>query len=81
MKANIDLKVTGVRGGNPSWTENKGQVVVFVDDDKNVISIDAFIGQGSTYKKREVSLIEIRENNGEMIFLGTFDDLVKTLKS
>jgi hypothetical protein len=60
MSAKIDLKVTGIRGRNPSWSENKGEVITFIDDNRvNYISTDAFEGFGENYKRRETSLITV----------------------
>jgi len=58
MSATIDLKVTGVRGGQPQITFNRGRVVVFTDSD-TYIAIDAFDGQGDSYKRREIALVQV----------------------
>lgn len=59
--AHINLKTQGVRGGSPSWSENKGYVAVFIDDTQNRdhIIVDSFEGIGENYKRREQALISI----------------------
>lgn len=59
MSAKINLKITGVRGGFPSYSENKGRVTTFVDNNDDFIAVDAFQGMDKTYKRREESEIEI----------------------
>lgn len=78
--ANIEIKTTGVRG-NPPKLEKKGQVVLFIDDakDGSYIYADSYIGQGSSYKKRDKTLIEIREDY-KVLFSGTFAELIDRLK-
>lgn len=85
MKAKIDLKIQGIRGGNPSWNPNKGRCVMQIDHNSNIthpnyISADAFTGSGETYQRREVCEIEINQN-GKALFRGTFDELCETLKT
>lgn len=70
-KSSLDLKVTGVRGGNASWIEDKGSVVVFVDG-SDYISVDAFQGRGNEYKRREECEIQIVIDS--RIWKGTKDE-------
>ena len=79
--ANIEIKTTGVRGNAPKL-EKKGQVVLFIDDAEagSYIHADAYIGQGSSYREREKTLIEIREDY-KILFSGTFAELIDKLKS
>jgi hypothetical protein len=76
-QANIDLKVTGVRGGSPSYNENKGQVTVFVESGysrQQFISVDAFEGSGNDYKRREETKITIQDKYGR-VWQGNFAEL------
>jgi len=76
-QANIDLKVTGVRGGSPSYNENKGQVTTFIDSGyarPEFISVDAFEGSGSDYKRREETKITIQDRYGRC-WQGNFAEL------
>ena len=65
--SHLNLKITGVRGGSPSYIPNKGRVVAFIDSpsygDENYIAIDAFEGQMDTYKRRVHSDIEVKFGN------------------
>ena len=84
MKANLDLKIWGVRGNAPSWNPNKAQCVMHVDSsylpaqNSNYISADAFIGVGDAYQRAERTTIEIMYQ-GKNIFCGTFDELAAKL--
>ena len=84
MKAKIDLKIQGIRGGNPSWNPNKGRCVMHIDHSNvtipNYISADAFTGEGKTYQRREECEIEINKN-GKSLFRGTFNELCKILET
>lgn len=76
-KANIDLKVTGVRGGSPSYNENKGQVITFIDSGfarSEFICVDAFEGSGTDYKRREEIKITIQDRYGR-VWQGNFSEL------
>ncbi len=59
MEASINLKITGVRGGSPSYSENKGRVTTFVDNNDDFVAVDAFQGFDRTYKRRKECEIEI----------------------
>jgi hypothetical protein len=81
MKANINLKVIGVRGGSPSYNENKGQVTTFVESGNNrqqFISVDAFEGNGSSYKRRDDAHITIHDMYGR-VWQGSFAELSAAL--
>lgn len=76
-KANIDLKVQGVRGGSPSYNENKGQVTVFIESGfsrQQFISVDAFEGIGNDYKRRDETKITIHDKYGR-VWQGNFAEL------
>lgn len=76
-KANIDLKVIGVRGGSPSYNENKGQVTTFIDSgygNPEFICVDAFDGSGTDYKRREETKITIQDKYGR-VWQGNFAEL------
>lgn len=74
MDAKLSLKTTGVRGGNPKYTESTGKVVTFVDTDSNLIIADAFEGQ----KRRKESEIQVIMD-GKALFKGTFEELCREL--
>lgn len=81
--ANIDLKVTGVRGGSPSYNENKGKVTTFIDSGFNTeqfISVDAFEGFGKDYKRRNETKITIQDKYGR-VWEGTFSELADKLNN
>jgi hypothetical protein len=76
-QANIDLKITGVRGGSPSYNENKGQVTVFIESGysrQQFICIDAFEGSGKDYKRRDQTKITIHDKYGRT-WQGNFAEL------
>lgn len=82
MKANIDVSLEGVRGGEIKVSNNKGSITAYIDgkDDPqpNYIHIDAFVGQGSAYQRRDKCRIKIKGKDGKM-WDGTFDELINKL--
>lgn len=78
MKAEVNLKVRGVKGGSPSWNPNKGEVITFVDGQKDYISVDAYKGQGEEYKRRDKSKIEI-SISGKIYSFDDIEELKKQL--
>lgn len=79
-KANLNLKIWGIRGNAAQYTQNKGKVVAFIDNTNAYISVDAFDGMGQTYQRRDNCEIEIYDNH-EFVFKGTFKELIERLKS
>jgi hypothetical protein len=78
MKAKLDVKTTGIKGGNPNYKET-GKVVLFPDgSNKEYISIDAFKGSGNTYTRRNECLISVFDKHGR-IWEGSFLDLAAIL--
>lgn len=81
-KALIDLKVTGIRGGDPKYQQNKGRITIFINDDTiltdNFIAADAFSGAGNTYKRRKTTLITIHYAGKE--WQGTLAQLAEELQ-
>lgn len=80
-KANIDLQVTGVKGGSPTLTSNKGEVTVYIDSEtgnNNWINIDAFIGKGEAYQRRDKCRITIKNKDGKLWY-GTMEELTEKL--
>lgn len=84
MSANLNYKITGVKGGKPVYHENTGRIVVFESNDDYFV-FDAFQGQGSKnnfndnpYKRRENVDIEI-VYGGELLFNGTLEQLKNKL--
>jgi len=77
MKAEINLKYQGIKGGDFKYLPNKGMGVIIIDSDENSIVVDAFSGAGKDYQRREKSLIEIKI--GSKSFNGTIDDLKNKL--
>lgn len=81
QKANIDLQVIGVRGGSPILTSNKGEVTIYIDSEtgnNNWINIDAFIGQGEAYQRRDKCRIKIKNKDGKL-WDGTMEELTEKL--
>lgn len=72
MKANVNVKIQGIKGGNPSYSENKGYVSTHIDN-IGYITVDAFNGQGDLYKRRNNSLITINIDGIE--WSGTINEL------
>lgn len=85
LMAKINLKIWGVKGGNPQHQENKGSVSIFLRDDKleniGYINADAFNGAGETYQRRDSNIIEIFSDKDGVVFEGTFGELVEILKN
>jgi glyoxylate carboligase len=84
MEARINTKITGVRGGHPVWSENKGCVTIFIDHSyqnsyPSLISVDAFQGYGKDYKRRETCKIQI-QHEGKMLFHGSIEELTEILQ-
>lgn len=79
--ANIQVKTVGVRGGNPK-IKNEGQIVLFIDEPKAgcYIYADAYIGQGTSYRERDNTILEIREDYN-VLFSGSFKELCKKLNT
>lgn len=74
QNSNIDLKVMGVKGGSPSFNENKGQVTVFIDSHPQFICVDAFEGSGNSYKRMNETKITIQDKYGR-VWQGSFAEL------
>ena len=74
----LGIKTQNKRGGNPLWKDDLGYVAVFVDGRANDIIVDAFVGTGEDYMRRDQSLININKD-GRPVFSGTFDELIKLL--
>lgn len=80
MRTKISVKIQGVRGGNPTYEENKGYVCTIIDGKENgSITIDAFEGKGPSYTRREIPLITVF-HGGTLIFEGTFSEFIIKLK-
>lgn len=79
--AKLSLKTVGIKGKTPKYIEKIGSVCVFADQNntQSNIYIDAFRGSGQTYKEREENIIEVQED-GKIIFCGTFKELANRLK-
>jgi len=84
MSAQLNVMTQGVKGKEKHIKE-QGQVYCFIDDDdsnmltdSSVIVVDAFIGQGTTYKRREYCSITIKHNGRE--WCGSIEGLAKALK-
>ncbi len=78
--ANLEVKTTGIRGGQPRL-KTEGQVVLFIDNPQAgcYIYANAYTGHGAGYQQRENTLIEIREDY-KVLFSGTFAELCAKLK-
>jgi hypothetical protein len=74
----VDLKVQGNRGTEPTYRKNIGYAVI--SEGNNTISMDAFKGWGDSYQKRDCAEISIIEN-GNPLFIGTFEELKKILEN
>lgn len=69
----LRVKTQNKKGGEPKWNENIGYVAGFESDDTYVV-LDNYEGHGESYKQRECAQIRI-QNNGRLLFIGTFDEL------
>jgi hypothetical protein len=79
MAAELIVRTQNKKGNEPQLKHNVGRVDILIDDDaRNNISIDAFEGQGDSYKQREFSEIVISYDGFEE-FRGTFKELITLL--
>jgi len=79
MAAELIVRTQNKKGNEPNLKHNVGRVDILIDDSvSNNISIDAFEGQGDSYKQRESSEIVICANGFEE-FRGTLKELVALL--
>jgi hypothetical protein len=81
-KSEITVRTQGIKGGKAKF-ESKGCVTLCVTDRGQtmsdlVIDVDSFSGSGSTYMRREKTLINIDFEN-QPIFRGTIEQLIKKL--
>lgn len=76
----LNVSIQGIRGGNFRATNNIGCVIAKIEDwpEDKTITIDAFEGSGSSYKRRENHIIVIKHEGVE--WKGTFDELLNKLK-
>lgn len=85
MEANLNIYIQGIKGGNVKNHHNEGYCSLNIDTlnsmfDGYFIEVDAFKGQGKTYKRREQCDIRIYKC-GKLIFSGTFLELCEKLNS
>jgi hypothetical protein len=83
MKSEITVRSQGIKGGDAKF-EDKGSATLYLTDRGQkrtdlVIDVDSFRGSGTTYKRREKTLINIDFENTP-IFHGTVEELVARLK-
>jgi len=78
-ESKLSTKIQGVKGGNLSYKEQNGRVVLFLDSSENNIIADAFAGCGASYKRREQTQIVIAKGS-EMFTFNSFDDLFNHLQ-
>jgi len=74
--AKVEIKTRNKIGGEFSPIKETGNAVVFIDG-TDFISVDAFMGRGDTYKKRDKAEIEISIGNTR--WKGTAEDLYELL--
>jgi hypothetical protein len=77
--SNLSFSTTGVKGTPPKHTEKIGRIVNYLRHTEDRIVVDDFEGQGNSYKKRELTLIEVYEN-GKLLFSGNKYELFEILK-
>jgi hypothetical protein len=82
MKSEITVRTQGVKGGNAKFT-NVGCTTIYATDKGQtrndlVIDVDAFVGSGVSYQRRENTLINITFE-GQNVFNGTIQQLVAKL--
>ena len=75
---NIAIKTQNSKAGTPLYKEKLGYSVTFIGHSEDRIVVDAFEGQGNSYKKREVMNIEIYDN-GNLVFKGDKRELFEKL--
>lgn len=78
-QSELSLAIQGVKGGLIKEFPKLGFTCNFVGNN-NKIAFDAFSGYGESYKRREQTQIRIIQGD-QMVFMGTFDELVKKLRS
>lgn len=78
MTAKLSFSRVGVRGGTKSWNSDVGQILLFMDGNGyDYIGADAFIGEGSTYRRRDKSQIMVKI--GDKTWEGTKEELENIL--
>jgi hypothetical protein len=82
-KAKLIISTQGVRGGKVSDYKLIGWMCLAINDEggwrNERIDIDSFKGFGESYTIRETPEIRIW-SNAEVVFQGTYSDLVKTIE-
>jgi hypothetical protein len=80
MKTKINLKTQNKKGNEPTYKEDFGYISTFIEGKSNGhISVDAFIGQGESYRRREDAIINVFYG-GKLEFSGTLTELINKLK-
>jgi hypothetical protein len=78
MKSEITVRTQGVKGGDAKFT-NVGCGTIYATDKGQtrtdlVIDVDSFVGSGTSYQRRENTLINITFEN-KTLFIGTIDQM------
>jgi hypothetical protein len=84
MKSEVTVRTQGIKGGDAKF-EDKGSATLYVTDRGQkrtdlVIDIDCFVGSGTSYKRREKTLINI-DFESKPLFNGTIEQLVAKLNT
>jgi hypothetical protein len=75
-KANLNLKIFGVRNLTPQF-ERRAAVTAFIDNNSSPnIYISAYTAPIHGFKQREECFIEIQDFDNKSVFAGTFNDLL-----
>jgi len=77
---NLAVSTENTRGQHPTYKENNGCVITFINHIDDFIRVDNFEGFGKEFKKRELSEIKIAQN-GEVLFTGSKYELFEILKT
>ena len=77
--SNLKIFVQGTKGG-PAREKEIGSVTACIDRPGDEIMVDAFSGYGETYMRRNNTLINVCKND-EVVFSGSFDELVEMIKN
>jgi len=76
---NLEFTTQGIKGGKHSKPQKSGFMVVNLRHNLDFITFDDFSGSGETYQQRELTLIEVYEND-KLLFSGDKYELFEILK-
>lgn len=79
MESDISIRTQNEKGNEVKYKTKLGLVATSIGHNEDRIVVDAYIGQGKTYTKRELPEISIYQN-GKLLFKGDKYELFEKLK-